>query len=108
MGDPNAGPQTAAQWFNTAAFQRAAIGQSGSAPRNAVRGPGMINTDLSFTKRVPIGTSKALDIRIEGFNIFDRVNLGVPVTDFSSSSFGRIQATATGAREFQFGVKFRF
>ena len=32
----------------------------------------------------------------------------IPVTDFSSSSFGRIQSTATGAREFQFGPKFRF
>ena len=68
----------------------------------------MINTDLSFIGRVPFGESRAVAIRVEGFNIFNRVNLGVPVTDFSSSSFGRIQATATGAREFQFGVKFRF
>ncbi|PYR26890.1 MAG: hypothetical protein DMF98_07650 [Acidobacteria bacterium] len=107
-GDPDAGPKTAAQWFNTAAFQKAPAGQSGSAPRNSVRGPGMINTDLSFIKRVPFGNGRAVEIRVEGFNLFDRVNLGVPVTDFSSSSFGRIQATATGAREFQFGLKFRF
>ncbi len=108
VGDPNAGPETAAQWFNVAAFQRARIGQSGSAPRNSVRGPGMINTDLSFIKRIPLGNTRALEIRVEGFNIFNRVNLGVPVTDLSSGSFGRIQSTATGAREFQFGLKFRF
>ena len=108
VGDPNAGAKTAAQWFNTAAFQKATPGQSGTAPRNSVRGPGMINTDLSFIRRVPFGESRAVEIRVEGFNIFNRVNLGVPVTDFSSSSFGRIQATATGAREFQFGVKVRF
>ena len=60
------------------------------------------------TKRVPFGGTRAAEIRVEGFNIFDRVNLGVPVTDFSSSSFGRIQSTATSAREFQFGVKVRF
>lgn len=108
VGDPNAGPQTAAQWFNTAAFRAAAAGQSGDTPRNSVRGPGMINTDLSFIKRVPLGGNKALELRIEGFNIFNRVNLGVPVTDLSSSSFGRIQSTATNAREFQFGVKMRF
>jgi len=108
VADPNAGAKTAAQWFNTAAFQKAPAGQSGSAPRNSVRGPGMINTDLSFIKRVPFGDTKAVEIRVEGFNIFNRVNLGVPVTDFSSSSFGRIQSTATGAREFQFGLKFRF
>jgi hypothetical protein len=68
----------------------------------------MINTDLSFIKRVPFGSGKAFEIRVEGFNIFNRVNLGVPVTDFSSNSFGRIQTTATAAREFQFGVKVRF
>jgi hypothetical protein len=73
-----------------------------------VRGPGLINTDLSFIKRVPAGGTRALELRIEGFNLFNHVNLGVPVTDLSSSSFGRIQATATAAREFQFGVKFRF
>lgn len=108
VGDPNDGPKTAAQWFNTAAFQKAPVGQSGNAPRNSIRGPGMINTDLALSKRLPIGSERSVDIRIEGFNIFNRVNLGVPVTDFSSSSFGRIQATATGAREFQFGVKVRF
>jgi hypothetical protein len=68
----------------------------------------MINTDLSLTRRVPLGTSKTVEIRVETFNVFNRVNLGVPVTDFSSSSFGRIQSTATNAREVQFGLKFRF
>ena len=83
-------------------------GQSGNSPRNSVRGPGMINTDLSFIKRMPFAANKALELRVECFNIFNRVNLGVPVTDLSSSSFGRIQATATNARELQLGVKFRF
>jgi hypothetical protein len=54
------------------------------------------------------GVSNSVELRLEIFNIFNRVNLGVPVTDLSSSSFGRIQATATNARELQFGVKFRF
>jgi len=108
IGDPNAGAQTAAQWFNTAAFQAAPAGQSGNAPRNVVRGPGMLNTALSFIKRVALSGTRAAELRVECFNIFNRVNLGVPVTDLSSSSFGRIQATATNARELQFGVKLRF
>jgi hypothetical protein len=108
VGDPNDGPRTAQEWFNTAAFERAPTGQSGNAPRNAIRGPGMINGDLSFIKRIAFGENKVLELRVEGFNILDRANLGIPVTDLSSSSFGRIQSTATPAREFQFGVKFRF
>ena len=107
IGDANDGPKTAQEWFNTKAFQKTAPGQSGTAGRNAIRGPGLINTDLALVRTIPFGAT-ALDVRIECFNLFNRVNLGVPVTDFSSSSFGRIQSTATPAREFQFGVKFRF
>jgi outer membrane receptor protein involved in Fe transport len=107
VGDANDGPKTAQEWFNTKAFQKTAPGQSGTAGRNAIRGPGLINTDLALVRTIPFGNT-SMDVRIECFNLFDRVNLGVPVTDFSSSSFGRIQSTATPAREFQFGVKFRF
>jgi hypothetical protein len=88
-------------------FQRTAPGQSGTAPRNSIRGPGLINTDLSIIRTIALGHTW-MDVRVECFNLFNRVNLGVPVTDFSSSSFGRIQSTATPAREFQFGVKLRF
>ena len=35
-------------------------------------------------------------------------NFGVPQLNIASSAFGRISATATDAREFQFGVKWNF
>ena len=108
IADPNAGPKTAAEWFDTEAFVAAPAGQSGNTPRNSVRGPGMINTDISLIKRVGVGAERSVEIRVEVFNLFNRVNLGVPVTDLSSASFGRIQATATNARELQLGVKFHF
>ena len=49
-----------------------------------------------------------LEIRIEAFNLFNRVNFGAPTNDMSSSAFGRIGATATDAREFQFGCEGEF
>ena len=106
VGDPNAGPKTAAQWFNTAAFQarRRSVRQRAA---QLVPRPWPGEHRLSFIKRILIGRA-ALELRLEVFNPFNRVNFGVPVTDLSSSAFGRIQATATDAREFQFGVKFRF
>jgi hypothetical protein len=108
VGDANDGPETAAQWFNTAAFQRTGPGQFGSAPRNVVRGPGLFNVDLGFSKLIRAGGDTTIEIRAECFNLFNTVNLGIPVVDIASSTFGRIGATATPAREWQFGLKVGF
>jgi outer membrane receptor protein involved in Fe transport len=111
VGDPDEGAKTAAQWFNTAAYQRTAIGQFGSAPRNSFRGPGLVNTDMSLIKRVyldGVRNGMNIEVRIEAFNAFNQVNLGVPNLNIASGAFGRIGSTATDAREFQFGVKVTF
>jgi hypothetical protein len=49
-GNPNAGPQTAAEWFNTSAFGLPAHNTFGSAGRNVVTGPGLATLDLSLQK----------------------------------------------------------
>lgn len=111
VGDPNAGPKTAAQWFNVAAYQRTGPGEFGTAPRNSFRGPGLVNTDIALIKRVYMDGLRQgmnLEVRVEAFNAFNRVNLGVPNLNIASAAFGRIGSTATEAREFQFGVKLTF
>ena len=56
----------------------------------------------------------ALELRAEVFNLFNRVNLGLPSTSlFNSdgsyrSNAGRITETRTSARQMQLGVKFIF
>lgn len=111
VGDPDSGPKTAAQWFNAAAYQRTGPGEFGSAPRNSFRGPGLVNTDLALIKRVYMNGVRQgmnVEVRLEAFNAFNRVNLGVPNLNIASAAFGRIGSTATDAREFQFGVKLTF
>jgi hypothetical protein len=111
VGDPDTGPRTAAQWFNVAAYQRTGPGEFGTAPRNSFRGPGLVNTDIALIKRVYMNGVRQgmnLEVRIEAFNAFNRVNLGVPNLNIASAAFGRIGSTATDAREFQFGVKLTF
>jgi hypothetical protein len=113
VGDPilPSDERTPERWFNTAAFERTDVGQFGNTPRNSVRGPGLINTDLSIIKRVRLDGVRegmTLDFRAEAFNLFNRVNFGPPVNDMSSAAFGRIGSTATDAREFQLGFKITF
>ncbi len=111
VGDPNAGPKTAAEWLNKAAYQRTTIGQLGNAPRNSFRGPGLVNTDFALIKRVSLdGLRKGVgfELRLESFNAFNHVNFGVPNLNIASGAFGRIGSTATDAREYQVGLKVRF
>src|SRR5581483_4108229 len=49
VGDPNAGPHTVDQWFNTSAFQAVPAGGGfGNAGRNIVRGPSLKTVDFSL------------------------------------------------------------
>jgi hypothetical protein len=110
--DPNDGPRTVQQWFDTAAFVRLpalAGGQrSGTAGRNVVIGPGLVQTDLSALKRFAITEQHRLEFRTELFNAFNRANFRDPATVVSQpATFGVIQSSRP-ARIIQFGLKYSF
>ncbi len=110
--NPNNGPKTPQQWFDTSAFVRLPDvpgGQrSGTAGRNTVISPGLVQTDLSVFKTFAIGESHSLDFRSEFFNALNRTNFGTPGTAISTpQTFGVIQA-ARPARILQFALKYRF
>ena len=106
--EPNDGPQTVQQWFNTAAFARPDAFTYGNAGRNIVIGPGIFNTDLSLLKNVFFGGGKSVQLRLEAFNLFNKPIWGDPDMNMSSSTYGRITTTRSPMRELQLGVKFAF
>jgi hypothetical protein len=106
--DPNDGPQTIAQWFNTAAFSRPDAFTYGNAGRNIVRGPGILSTDLSVIRNVRFGGTRSLQLRLEAFNLFNEPIWNDPDTNMSSATYGRIITTRSPMRELQLGVKFSF
>ncbi len=71
--DPNSGPKTFEQWFNTKAFAMPARGTFGNSPLFAFTGPGINNVDLALMKRIPLGGngSRHFRIRIEAFNVLN-------------------------------------
>jgi len=96
-------------WFNRAAFKENTPGTFGTLGRNTERGPGLANIDLSVFKNFPMpyAESHKLEFRAESFNAFNRVNLGNPNTNFSSSIFTRITGAAD-PRILQFGLRYSF
>jgi hypothetical protein len=74
-------------------------------PRNALRSPAVATYDVSIIKRFDVGRTR-LGVELNVFNVFNRVNLGVPAANLSSFGtpnlrFGEIQTTATAARQLQ-------
>jgi outer membrane receptor protein involved in Fe transport len=69
---------TADLWYDPCAFTIPQIGTLGNAPRNGFRLPGYSRIDMSFMKMIPIVASVRTELRIDVFNVFNRVNLGIP------------------------------
>jgi hypothetical protein len=112
LRNPNNGPRTPRQWFDTAAFARlpaVAGGQrSGTAGRNTVIGPGLVQTDLSVLKQFRLTEAQRIEFRTELFNALNRTNFRDPVTNIGQpATFGVIQASRP-ARIIQFGLKYLF
>ncbi len=82
-------------------------GNQGTVGRGAFRGPKYTNFDFSLIKRVPINERMRFTIRADFFNMFNKVNLGIPVSDVTSANFG-LSTFAGPARIIQFAGRFDF
>lgn len=113
IGNPNNGPRTAQEWFNTSAFQQLQpdpLGRFevfGDEGRNVVAGPGYVNWDVSAFKNIRISEIKDVQFRGELFNLLNHTNFRLPVSDISSPNFGQIQQDV-GPRVIQVALKFLF
>jgi hypothetical protein len=109
------GPQTVAEYFNTACFSVAALSAAltsgtprfGNSGRNLLFGPGLNDWDVSLMKKTQISERFALEFRAQFFNLFNRANFSNPGLTVGTSTAGVI--TGAGApRDIQFGLKLEF
>jgi hypothetical protein len=86
-----------------------AFGTFGNTGRNVLRGPGLVDWDLSLFKTTRITERVGLQFRAESFNILNHTNLGFPTqTVGTPSAAGIISRTATESRRIQLGLKLTF
>jgi hypothetical protein len=109
VGDPQlpGHERSATRWFNTAAFAIAPQFTIGSSSRNPVRGPAYGNVDLALSRRVPVTSGAAIELRAEAFNLLNTSPLGNPNGVAGSAAFGSI-TTAGDPRVLQLAVKLLF
>jgi len=108
--DIDTNPRNGRPEFNTSAFSREAPGRLGNAARRFFYGPGINNFDLTLTRLLRLTESKSLEIRLEGFNLFNHAQFygaGAVDGEVNDPHFGEI-VSASSPRLVQLAVKLTF
>lgn len=95
-------------WFNPENFSPDVQTGYGTLGRNAFRGPGRSNVDLSLSKDIPLWRENVkFQFRFEAFNVFNFVQWKDPDENIFSSSFGQVTDTYE-PRILQFALRMQF
>jgi hypothetical protein len=109
--NPNTGPKTPTEWFNTSCFTMPAAFTYGNAGRDIVTGPGLDDFDATIQKDFLLREDMRLQFRADIFDFFNHPNFNPPVgagrTFSTSASFGSI-TSAQDPRQFQFSLRLVF
>ncbi len=106
----NTDPRKGAPVFGASAFALPALGTMGDARRRFFSGPGLENLDATVSREFHMGEGRALELRSEGFNVFNHAQFfGASSVEgnISSGTFGNA-VSAMPPRLMQMAAKVRF
>jgi hypothetical protein len=99
-------------WFNTSCFTQPPPFTFGNEPREdpILRAPGVANWDSSLFKNFPVDKNGRVQVqfRAEVFNLFNRVQFGVPGTTQGTSNFGVVNSQLNNPRLLQFALRINY
>jgi outer membrane receptor protein involved in Fe transport len=113
-GDPYLNGADRFRYLNPAAFARVPVNSAnvpirpGSLGKNALRGPGFWNLDLSISKDFKFYERYGLKFRVDMFNATNSVRLGLPNADITNTTFFGLITAVAPARTMQMGLRFTF
>jgi hypothetical protein len=110
-GDPllPSDQRTLNRYFDTSVFSTPVAYTLGNGSRTEprLRTPGIIRFDFGLFRSQKLWEGAFLQLRLEAFNAFNRVNFNGPNTAVGNVDFGRI-TSAGGGRELQIGVRISY
>lgn len=117
--NPNKGhfDKTVDAFFNTACVAYAGRGDIGNAPKDAVRGPGRTNFDMTLFRNFRLGSeTRLMTFRWEVYNIFNHTQFNSIDTTARFNPATGVQSNATfgqalgayNARQMQLSLRFKF
>ena len=107
------GSEPNCRFFDISSFKPVTDVRFGNVGRNTMRGPGVVNLDLSLFRTFKLTERFDLQFRAEMFNLSNTPHFGSPDVDANSDSFGQVTETDTDwglgrSREFRFGLRLGF
>jgi hypothetical protein len=108
--------RTIQRWFNTSidpndpnrAFSVPPQYVFGNSGYNILRGPSLQTVDFAVHKNIPLNERVKLQLRGEGFNIFNQANFALPNFNLGTAAGGSISSTITTSRQIQVVAKVEF
>lgn len=95
-------------YFDPSAFQDAALGTIGNAPRTICCGPGILNFDFAIHKSIPLKEARTLEFRTEFFNLLNHTQFLNPMGNITAGpQFGKV-GRSRDPRLIQFAAQFSF
>jgi hypothetical protein len=98
-------------WFDTTAFTIPTQYNYGNSGRDIVYSPGAVNFDCSLFKRYSLrklGDAGQVQLRFEGFNIFNHPQFGQPNADLQNAQIRTIIFLTNTMRQLHAGLKIIF
>lgn len=96
-------------WINPAAFSEAPAFTFGNVSRLiSLRGPGLVNWDMSLFKTFSVMESVKAQFRLEALNAMNTPLFRGPETRVGNANFGKVTSQANFPRMLQLGVRFFF
>ena len=97
------------RWFDRSAFVVVPTGayRFGNSGRNILDGPGTIIINTSLSRRFRFAESKAIQYRLEAFNLPNHPNFGLPENNVDTPTVGTIKR-AKNSRNLQMSLRLEF
>lgn len=103
-----------AAWFDKSVFVAPPANTFGNVGRNAFKGPGFANVDLTIFRRFTITERLKAEFRVESFNFTNTPQYPNPDGGFGNATFGQVTSAAIGnssdggSRQIQLGLRLQF
>ena len=96
-------------FYDPAAFRPVTEVRFGTSGRNILRGPGVVNLDMSLFREFRLAERWRLELRTEAFNLTNTPHFSNPAANASvPASFMRITSATRDERQFRFGLRLSF
>ena len=100
---------TVDRWFDRSAFVPVPTGsyRFGNSGRNILDGPGTVIINTALSRRFRIGEGRAIQYRLEAFNLPNHPNFGLPENNVDTPTAGTIKR-AKNSRNLQMSLRLEF